>query len=104
MTPSNGADIEQVRAEVKGLVNQLIADSERRQHDEIKAQLASLESQLQTMHTADLSKLATRIQEQHARLKTIEQDIDRREGLDLTDILFSEVSRPGSRAATGGGD
>ncbi|HKA19735.1 MAG TPA: zf-HC2 domain-containing protein [Blastocatellia bacterium] len=101
---SSGSDIEQVRAEVKGLVNQLIAESERRQHDEIKAQLVSLESQLQTMRSADLTKLATRIQEQHARLKTIEQDIDRREGLDLTDILFSDVSRPGSRAATGGSD
>src|SRR5262245_12419342 len=47
VTPSNGSDIEQVRTEVKGLVNQLIAESERRQHDEIKAQLVSLESQLQ---------------------------------------------------------
>jgi len=104
VTPSNGADTEQVRVEMKGLVNQLIAESERRQRDEIKTQLVSLESQLQTMHSADLTKLASRIQEQHARLKTIEQDIDRREGLDLTDILFSEVSRPGSKAATGGSD
>lgn len=102
--PSNVSDSDQVRAELKGLVNQLIAESERRQRDEIKAQLVSLESQLQTMHSADLTRLATRIQEQHARLKTIEQDIDRREGLDLTDILFSEVSRPGSKASTGGSD
>ena len=40
----------------------------------------------------------------HPRLKTIEQDIDRREGLDLTDILFSEVSRPGGRSTNGGSD
>lgn len=103
LAPSNGSDIEQVRADLKGFVNQLIADSERHQRDEIKAQLVSLESQLQTMHSADLTKLSTRVQEQHARLKTIEQDIDRREGLDLTDILFSDVSRPGSRS-TGGSD
>jgi len=102
--PSNVSVSDQVRAELKGLVNQLIAESERRQRDEIKAQLVSLEAQLQTMHSADLTKLATRIQEQHARLKTIEQDIDRREGLDLTDILFSEVSRPGLKASTGGSD
>jgi anti-sigma factor RsiW len=101
---SNSSDTEQARAEVKALVNQLIAESERRQRDEIRSQLVSLESQLQTMHSADLTKLATRIQEQHTRLKTIEQDIDRREGLDLTDILFSEVSRPGSRVANGGSD
>jgi hypothetical protein len=56
------------------------------------------------MHSADLAKLATRIQEQQARLKTIEQDIDRREGLDLTDILFSETSKPSERSTTGGGD
>jgi len=104
VTPSNVPDLERVRTELKGFVNQLIAESERRQRDEIKGQLVNLESQLQTMHSADLTKLATRIQEQHARLKTIEQDIDRREGLDLTDILFSEVSKPGSRPSTGGSD
>jgi len=100
----NVSNIEQVRTEVKSLVNQLIADSERQQKDEIKAQLVSLESQLQNMHSADLAKLATRIQEQQARLKTIEQDIDRREGLDLTDILFSETGKPSERSTTGGGD
>jgi hypothetical protein len=100
----NASNIEQVRTEVKSLVNQLIAESERQQKDEIKAQLVSLESQLQNMHSADLAKLATRIQEQQARLKTIEQDIDRREGLDLTDILFSETSKPRERSTTGGGD
>jgi hypothetical protein len=99
----NGANIEQVRTEVRSLVNQLIAESERQQKEEIKGQLVSLESQLQTMHTADLAKLASRIQEHQARLKTIERDIDRREGLDLTDILFSEVSKPTERL-TGGGD
>lgn len=102
--PSNAASIEQVRTDVKSLVNQLIAESERQQKDEIRAQLVSLESQLQSMHSADLAKIATRIQEHQARLKTLEQDIDRREGLDLTDILFSEVSKPTERAATGGGD
>lgn len=102
--PSNGSNIELVRTEVKSMVNQLIAESERQQKDEIKAQMVSLESQLQNMRSADLAKLATRIQEHQARLKTLERDIDRREGLDLTDILFSEVSKPAERPATGGGD
>jgi hypothetical protein len=101
---SPNANIEQVRTEVKAIVNQLIAESERQQRDEIKAQLVSLEAQLQDMHAADLSRLATRIQSQQSRLRTIEQDIDRREGLDLTDILFSEVSKPGQRSTTSGGD
>ena len=97
-----GATIEQVRSEVNALVNQLIANSERQQKEEIKAQLVSLESQLQGMHSADLAKLVTRIQEQQQRLKTIERDIDRREGLDLSDILFSEVSKPGEKSTSGG--
>lgn len=101
---SNVSNIEQVRTEVQSLVNQLIAERDRHQRDEIKAQLVSLESQLQNMHSADLAKIAIRIQEQQARLKTIEQDIDRREGLDLTDILFSEVSKPRERSTTGGSD
>ncbi len=99
----NSAGIEHVRTELRGLVNQLIADSERQQKEEIKLQLVSLESQLQNMRSADLAKLATRIQEHQQRLKTLERDIDRREGLDLTDILFSEVSKPTERS-TGGGD
>lgn len=88
------AGIEQIRSDVKTFVNQLIADSERQHKEELRAQLISLQSQLENAHSADLAKIATRIQEQRARLKTIEQDIDRREGLDLTDILFSEVSKP----------
>jgi hypothetical protein len=100
----NNPNLELVRAEVKSIVNHLIAESERQQRDEVKAQLVSFEAQLQNLHSADLAKIATRIQEHQARLKTLERDIDRREGLDLTDILFSEVSKPAERPATGGGD
>lgn len=99
----NEGGIEQVRAELRSLVNQMIADGERQQKEEIKLQLLGLESQLQNMRSADLAKLATRIQEHQLRLKTLEQDIDRRDGLDLTDILFSEVSKPAERS-TGGSD
>lgn len=99
----DGASLEQVRAEVRGFVSQLIADSERQHNEEIKLQLINLESQLENMHSADLAKLATRIQEHQQRLKTIERDIDRRDGLDLTDILFSETSKPVERS-TGGSD
>lgn len=99
---TEAANIEQVRSEVKSLVNQLITDSERQQKEEIKAQLVSLESQLQNIHSADLVKLTARIQEHQQRLKTLEKDIDRREGLDLTDILFSEVSKPSERSTAGG--
>jgi Putative zinc-finger len=95
----NGVAVEQVRTEVKTLVNELIAESERQQKEELRAQLVSLESQLQNMRSADLTKLAMRIQEHQQRLRTLEQDIDRREGLDLTDILFGEAGKPAERSA-----
>lgn len=100
---TNVAGLEQVRA----LVNSMIIDSERQQREDIKSQLVGLEAQLSNMRSADLVRLAQRIQDHQARLKTIERDIDRREGLDLTDILFGELTnRPrGVRnAAQGGGD
>ena len=100
------ADLERVRADVKTLVSQMIVESERQQKDDLKAQLVSLESQLQNMHSADLAKIATRIQEHQSRLKMIERDIDRHEGSDLTDILFSElIDKPGTKStiAAGGG-
>ena len=87
---------------MKSLVNQMVADSERDQKERIKAELVSLQSTLQTTHSADLAKVISRIQEQQTRLKTIERDIDRREGLDLTDILFSEVNKPAERSTAGG--
>lgn len=68
---SNVPNIELIRTDVKSLVNQLIAESERLQKEEVKAQLVNLESQLQNMRSADLAKLATRIQEHQARLKKI---------------------------------
>ncbi len=101
-TSSDRAGIEQIRSEMKSLVNQLVAESERDQKERIKAELVSLQSEIQNTHSADLAKVISRIQEQQTRLKTIERDIDRREGLDLTDILFSEVSKPAERSTAGG--
>jgi hypothetical protein len=102
------AELERVRADVKTLVSQMVAESERRQREDMKAQLISLESQLQNMRSADLARIAMRVQEHQSRLKTIERDIDRREGSNLTDILFGELmSKPevkSSVAAGSGGD
>ncbi|HKG23314.1 MAG TPA: zf-HC2 domain-containing protein, partial [Blastocatellia bacterium] len=78
------ARLEEIRAELKNVVNSMIAENERQQKEELKARLVSLESQLQTAHEADLAKLAARIQEQRARLKSLERDIDRREGTALS--------------------
>ncbi|HYP29337.1 MAG TPA: zf-HC2 domain-containing protein [Blastocatellia bacterium] len=100
------ARLEEIRAELKGVVNSMIADNERQQREEMRARLVSLESQIHTAREADLAKLAARIQEQRARLKSLERDIDRREGTALSDILFSEVAPDpsGRRAPERGGD
>ena len=81
------------RAELRNIVNQMIVDSERQQENLLNAQLVKLQSELNDTHASDLVKLTARLQEQRDRLKALERDIDRREGLDLTDILFSDAGR-----------
>jgi hypothetical protein len=98
--------LEQFREGMKALVSQMITESERQQKDDLKVKLVGLESQLQNMRSADLAKIAMRVQEHQVKLRTLERDIDRREGSDLTDILFSELNttheRPPSGAQNGG--
>lgn len=90
------SEIERVRAEMKTLVTQLISDNNRTRQDEVTARLLAVESRLQTMNAADLTKLATRVQQHQVKIRSLERDIDRQEGLDLTDILFSEVTQRGN--------
>jgi len=101
----SAGQLEQFREGMKALVSQMITESERQQKEDLKAQLVSLESQLQNMRSADLAKIALRVQEHQVKLRTLERDIDRREGTDLTDILFSELNtrpeRPRSGAQSG---
>ncbi len=94
--------LEQMRASLTTIVSQMIAESERQQKDDLKAQLVSLESQFQNMRSADLAKIAMRVQEHHIKLRTLERDIDRREGSDLTDILFGEMNARPERPQGGG--
>ena len=88
-------------AEVQTIVNAMIADSERHQSETLSAQLVSIESQLQNSHEADLAKVSARIQQQRELIKTLERDIDRREGLALSDILLGEAT-PRSGGTQGG--
>jgi soluble cytochrome b562 len=96
--------LEQFREGMKALVSQMIAESESQQKDNLKAQLINLESQLQNMRSADLAKIAMRVQEHQNKLRTIERDIDRREGSDLTDILFGELNTKPEQAQKGAQD
>lgn len=86
------------RAEVRNIVNQMITESERQHQTELNDQLVRLQTELNGMHSSDLVKLSARLQEQRDRLRALERDVDRRDGLDLTDILFSETrgsNKPG---------
>ena len=104
---SDPSDIALSRSEVRNIVNQMIVESERQQQTVLSEQLVKLHSELDGMHTSDLVKLTARLQEQRDRLRALERDIDRREGLDLTDILFSDAGRvyktSGSDSQTGAG-
>jgi len=75
--------------EIKAYVNKQILESERAQKQAISMELALLEGKLKNAHSNDLAKLTLRVQEQRDQLKNLQRDIDRREGLDVTDILFS---------------
>jgi len=75
--------------EIKAFVNKQILESEHAQKQALNSELARLEGQLKNAHSSDFTKLALRVQEQRDQLKNLQRDIDRREGLDVTDILFS---------------
>jgi hypothetical protein len=85
------------RDEVKLFVNQQILDSERAQKGAMSLELARLETALKNTHTNDFAKLAVRVQEQRDQIRTLQHDIDRREGLDYQDILFSSNGADRSR-------
>ena len=85
--------LETLRAELLTKVNALIADSTKQQQEEVRAQLINFQSQLKDMRAADLTKIANRVQQHYLKIQTLERDLDRREGLGLSDILFSDDSR-----------
>ena len=87
----NEPRLEPMRAEIKTIVEEMITASERERSEDVRAQMARLADELQTLHASELAKISARIQEQRSRLKTIERDLDRRDQMDLTDILFGEV-------------
>lgn len=104
---ASAEQLEQLRVNLATLVSQKIAESERQQKEDWKAELVSLQTDLQSMRSADLAKIIARVQEHQSRLQTIERDLDRREGSDLTDILFSEMltrPQPQTGNSPGGGD
>jgi len=85
-------------SQLKEMISRMVADSERQHARDLELKLVKLESGLKNSHSADVARLYARVHEQHERIKAIENDIDRREGLGLTDILFSE-SGSGRRQA-----
>jgi hypothetical protein len=94
------------QSELKAMVREMIAQSAAGQKSELQAELARIESDLQTAHSSDLARLSASIKQYRARLDTLERDIDRREGLDLADILIGGPGpeRSGSSDGAGSGE
>ncbi|HKP13984.1 MAG TPA: zf-HC2 domain-containing protein, partial [Blastocatellia bacterium] len=65
--------LDQLRANLAALVSQKIAESERQQQEELRAQLVSLQSDLQAMRSTELAKIVARVQQHQSRLQTIER-------------------------------
>lgn len=98
--PASEPALEPARDEIRAIVNQMMSESERERREDMRAQMVRLEAELQTLRASELAKISARIQEQRSRLKTIERDLDRRDSMDLTDILFGEVrSNPDRRGS-----
>jgi putative zinc finger protein len=85
------------KEQVEAMINQAVLQSEKQQKQVLEAQLTGLESQLRQTHSAQFAKLSASIQQQRDQIQGLEQDIDRREGLDLTDILLNSTARDTSR-------
>lgn len=100
---TGGARLSQ--SQVEAMVKEMIGASAERQRSELQAELVRIESALQSANASDLARLAASIKQYRTRLDTLERDIDRREGLDLADILVggSAPERSGSSDGAGGG-
>src|SRR5262249_54119534 len=96
--------LETLRAELLTKVNALIADSTKQQQEEVRAQLINFQSQLKDMRAADLTKIANRVQQHNLKIQALERDLDRREGLGLSDILLSDDNRREPPALKPSGD
>jgi hypothetical protein len=99
-TTLDAAQLQQIRADLMKEVSAKISESEQLQKEDVKAQLVNFQAQLKDMRSSDLVKIATQIQQHNVKIQTIERDIDRREGLGLTDILFGEVTTPSKERST----
>ena len=84
------------RDQVEQIVNRQILEAEKQQKQELTVELAAMESQVSRTRSADVAKLAMKLEEQRNHIRTIESDIDRREGLDVADILFSSGGSSGA--------
>lgn len=90
--PTN-EQLEKFRADLLTRVDAMITDSARQQQEDVRAQLINFQAQVKGMRSADLEKIAARVQQHNLKIQTLERDIDRREGLGLSDILFGEDNR-----------
>jgi hypothetical protein len=97
---SESERLQALRSELISHVDKMIAENDESNRAEIRAQLVRLQDGISTMQSSELAKLETRIHQQRARLESLEREADRREGLDMTDMLFGDAG--GGRSTSGG--
>ena len=85
--------LEKFRVELLTKVDAMVAESNKQQQEDMKTQLVNFQAQLKGMRSDDLLKIANRVQQHNLKIQALERDIDRREGLGLSDILFGEENR-----------
>ena len=91
------------QAQMEAFVSQLVAEKQNQQTTDLLRKIADIQAS-QDSSSSDLAKLAARIKEQHVKIEGLERDIDRREGLSLTDLLLNgDSDRSGSTSGTGAG-
>lgn len=98
------AKAELSKQQVEALINEAILNNEKQQKQQLEGQLSAIQAQLQHSRSADLEKLSFSLQQQKERIRALERDIDRREGLDLTDILFSSAANPPTTTESDGAE
>jgi len=77
------------KEQVQQIVATEMASQEKKQEQEMATAVALVQAEAKRTHSSDVAKLALKLQEQRDHLKMLERDVDRHEGLDVADILFS---------------
>jgi hypothetical protein len=88
------------KEEAVALIDKMVAQSELKMTEQMKSEVQTIQAEIKSNRSSDLvrdvARIAARIQDHRERIQELERDIDRREGLGLTD-LFSRAVDDGKK-------